>query len=92
MRLPGTLEVSTVCTVGGGAAGVTEVCAGVDWVGLGGCIEPTVGPWTTPELVTGINPLGGGVGATTFGILWPGTAPNCDGRVPAAPATGGIGW
>lgn len=77
--------------VGGGAAAVTEGCTVVDW-GLGGCTEPIVGPWTTPGLVTGINPLVGGEGATTCGIWCPGTVLNCDGRVLAELVTGGTGW
>ena len=90
-NLPGTFEVSTVCTVGGGAAGVMLGCADAAWVGLGGCIGPTPGLWTTPEL-TGINPFWGGVGAITCGILWPGTKPGCDVRGTAGPVPGWIGW
>jgi hypothetical protein len=42
-NLPGTFEVSTVCTVGGGAAGETAGCADAACVGLGGCIGPIPG-------------------------------------------------
>lgn len=91
LQLPGTLDVSTVCMVGGGAAAATEARAGAWWVGLGGCSEPGWGPWTTPVLVTGINPLGGGEGATTCG-LFPGTGATCDVRGAAEPGPGCIGW
>ena len=91
IRLPGTFEVSTVCIVGGGAAGVIAGWTGACWVGLGGCIGPIPGLWTTPEL-TGINPLCVGVGATTWGSLWPGTVPTWDVTLPREPAPGGPDW
>lgn len=92
-KLPGTFEVSTVWTVGGGAAGATAVCAGADWVGLDGCVETIPGLWETPPgLFTGINPLGVGVGATTWGILWPYALPVWGGIVPSEPGPGGPDW
>lgn len=38
-------------------------------MGLEGCIVGILGLWTTPGLVTGVNPPGVGAEATTCGIL-----------------------
>lgn len=73
-KLPGTFEVSTVCTVGGGAAGTTGSCTGAGWVGLGGCDELIPG-LCIPELLTGTKTLGGGVGAMTWDNVCTGVGP-----------------
>lgn len=42
LKLPGTFEVSTVCTVGGGAGGAAIGCTCDDGGGLQGCAALTL--------------------------------------------------
>lgn len=43
--LPGTFDVSTVCTVGGEVGGTPTGCASDDFVGLNGCTGLILGLW-----------------------------------------------
>jgi len=74
LHVPGTFEVSTVCTVGG-AAGATTGCNWAGCVGLDGCAGLKPGLCTKSGLVTGIKPLDGGAGVTAGVKLCPGTVP-----------------
>lgn len=79
--IPGTLEVSAVCTVGGGAAGVGAACAAACCVGgLAGCTDLGA----TPGVAMGVNPTGPAAGATTWGIFGPAGA--------YGPGPGGTGY
>lgn len=89
--LPGTFEVSTVWTVGGGAAGATGWCTGTDWVGLGGCTGFIAG-LSTPELVTGMNPLDEGGAAAIWCIFCPGVRTAWDVLAPYAATPGVPAW
>ena len=75
-RIPGTLEVSAVWTVGGGAAGAGVACC----VGaLAGCTEPITDLGATPGVDIGVNPMAPAPGATAWGIIGLRFCPTCEG-------------
>lgn len=65
-QVPGTFEVSTLCTVGGGAGGATAACTCAGWVELEVCAGLKPGLCTKPGFV-GIKPLGAGVDVAAGG-------------------------
>lgn len=82
---PGTFDTSAVCTVGGAAGGA----AGGGGV-LGCCIWAEEVLCKPELLLTGINPLTGGV--TPCEILGPVVGTIGDGTGPSETGPGGPGW
>ena len=78
-HIPETLDVSAVCTVGGGAggAGCAGACAG-DCVGLEGWAGLKPGLWTKPWLFDGINLDVELVAVAEWGSIWLGTVPGTE--------------
>lgn len=69
--LPGTFDVSAVCTVGGGDAGTAVDCDCGGFVGLEGCAGLMLGLGTKVGLGTGMKPLGPGAGTAGCANLCP---------------------
>lgn len=90
--LPGTFDVSTVCTVGGGADGTATDCTCDAFVGLEGCTGLIPGLRAKLGLGTGTKPLGAEPGAAGCANLCPVAAAGWDVPTPCEAGTGGPGW
>lgn len=74
-KLPATLEVSAVCTVGGEVGRAATAIGRAGWAGLEDCTGLAPGLWTKPGLLIGVKPVAAGEGVTAEGNSCAGADP-----------------